>query len=401
MLSKATLNFTGDIMADINQNNACKTGDGFDYNKIFKAVSAHLWDADYCVGNLETPIAGESYGYSEKLYSFNTPKEFLGSLKNAGFNMLTTANNHCLDRGIQGLLKTIENLEEYDFDHIGTYKSEADRNQPFIRNINGIKIAFVNYTYGTNAFVNHCFLKENERFAINLFQPQETRPGSIHLLNNAEKISNDVIKLYYQPNSFVEEVETSYLAKLSGDIKQCRHQGADFIFVIMHSGGQYNPAPDAYTEYLVQKITLAGADMIIGHHPHVVQQYTSKPKGIPVAYSLGNFSFTPEQSPESRDNPISATSIILKVELQKNDNKTKISKIQFVLSRSATQPDGKTLVLPLYDLIKENADPDSKKILLEENQYIVNQFRGLPENTRIDLRREYEIPQLTTPSTNQ
>ena len=128
--------------------------------------------SNYIIGNLETPLAGEELVYSSHKWSFNTPDCFAESLKKAGFNLLTTANNHCLDRGKIGLLNTLKTLDRYGLEHIGTYAQKSDKEKIFIKDIGGLRFAFLSYTYGTNASLNGEYLGE-DRYMVNLFQDQE------------------------------------------------------------------------------------------------------------------------------------------------------------------------------------------------------------------------------------
>ena len=110
--------FTGDILIYQSQDKGCLNKDGKrDYSPIFAQVKPLLDDADYVVGSLETTLAGAKAGFTNASYSFNTPDELLSALKWAGFDMLTTANNHCFDRGFEGHARTIEMLEKNGFDY--------------------------------------------------------------------------------------------------------------------------------------------------------------------------------------------------------------------------------------------------------------------------------------------
>ena len=127
------ITFTGDIMCYPRITDVAKG----DYTPIF-SLAENLSNCDYLVGNLETPIAGEDLEYTHERYCFNTPIGFLEAIKSAGFNLLSLANNHCMDRGEEGIIRTLENCRKYGFDTIGVYKTEEERNSVFIKEINGI-----------------------------------------------------------------------------------------------------------------------------------------------------------------------------------------------------------------------------------------------------------------------
>lgn len=380
----ARLSFTGDIMCNREQLTACRTASGYDFHAVFERSAGLLADTDYLVGNLESPFAGEEAGYSSVLYSFNTPDSFLSALKDAGFDLVSTANNHCLDRDVTGLKRTLDALDRAGLAHTGTARSVGERDAVFLREINGIRVAFLSYTYGTNAFANHIFLREEESWAVNLFQPQETLPGSIHLLDPAETIAAKMKEYGTAENVSI------HLERLREDIRNSRSAGADFVIVLMHSGGQYNIPPDPYTEFLVGKIREFGADLIIGNHPHVVQK-TAIGGACPVFYSLGNFAFTPGESPENLRHPISSTALILKIGLEKENSGTRLVSVSYSITRSVLLEDGRSVTVPFYDLLSSESDPGKRASLLEDLRRVVNTFRNTPLSDPVEIASEYSM----------
>lgn len=358
MTRHASIIFSGDIMSNIAQNHACRTsGNSYDYSDVFSRVKSILSSADYRVGNLETPFAGAEYEYSGKQYSFNTPLEFAQAVKDANFNLVSLANNHCLDRGVEGLYRTLDNLDKISLPAIGCARNAVEREKPFIADINGIATGFLSYTYGTNAFANSCFIPDEESYCVNLFQPQETREGSIHLLNSEDVIASETQKLYGTQNDVFKRHIAPYLEQMKNDITRLRNNGAEYIIMLMHSGGQYNPFPDSYTRELVKRIREAGADAIIGNHPHVVHECIFDPD-FTVAYSLGNFTFTPGDSPASKLNPISAVSVAATLEIEETDGKIKAKSINAIPLRSVILEDGRSVVSPV-----ESNDADAEAVL--------------------------------------
>ena len=136
-----------------------KPNNEYNFDKCLSGIKHFFEKSDYISGNLETPITKNNLGLTEQNFSFNTPMEFAKAIKNNNINLLTTANNHALDRGKKGLLETLECLEDLSIEHIGTYKSKEERNKTFIKDIDGVKFAFISYTYGTNANMNKCYFK--------------------------------------------------------------------------------------------------------------------------------------------------------------------------------------------------------------------------------------------------
>ncbi len=240
--------FAGDAMQHIAQvNSAKRAGDLYDYSECFTEVKDYVSSADYAVVNFETTLGGKPYtGYP----CFSTPDSYADALAATGFDLFLNANNHTLDRGYKGLIKTIETLDKKDIPHIGTYvnKSSREMSVPYIKNIKGIKIAFLNYTYGTNGI----------------------------------KPTNGV-KVNY--------IDT---LQIKQDIVKSREVGAEVITVAIHWGEEYNLLPNRSQKKLADFLCNQGVDLIIGGHPHVIQpmeiRHSEKyNKDCLVVYSLGNF----------------------------------------------------------------------------------------------------------------
>ena len=133
------------------QIDAARQGDGYNYNDCFRHVKKEISEADMAIGNLEVTLGGKPYrGYP----AFSAPDEYLYAIKEAGFDVLLTANNHCLDKGKLGLERTILMLDSLKIHHAGTYRNpeERHRNYPLLIEKNGFRIVLLNYTYGTNGF---------------------------------------------------------------------------------------------------------------------------------------------------------------------------------------------------------------------------------------------------------
>ncbi len=384
-----TLTFTGDIMCQIPQTAACTTAHGYDYSPVFRHVRALLSGGDYLVGNLETPIAGKQAGLSSAMYAFNTPIEFAEELRRVGFDLVSTANNHCMDRGIEGLYATLDSLDKVGLAHVGTARTPKERETPFIREIGGIRVGFVAYTYGTNAFAHHTFLQPGEEHAVNLFMPEETLEGSIHLLD--EDTIPALTQAYYgQKSEVFDRCIAPHLRQMAGDVTRLRENGAQFIVFIMHSGGQYNPLPEAYTLELARRIRETGVDLIVGHHPHVIHPMPVE-DGCPTAYSLGNFSYTPNFSPVGAGKR-AEYSVVLRVDLEKqSEDKAAIAAMRFALCKSVFNRNGSTCVMTIPQLLAEAADEQERAALLRDNQFFVNKFRCTPEDTPVEVQDWYEV----------
>lgn len=249
--SKATLLFAGDAMthqAQLDQAKKLGTNGNYDFSDCFTLIAPEISKADYAVVNLETPLGGGRGGYTG-FPCFSAPDSYAVALKKAGFDLFLTANNHTLDRGDSGLRRTISVLDSLQIPHTGTFRDASERAKkvPFIADINGIKVAFLNYTYGTNGIT--------------------ARDGA-----EVSLIDRDAIKR---------------------EIKSARDAGAELIAVCPHWGVEYQLHEHASQRSLTDFLLAEEVDMIIGSHPHVVQpmKMMSTPSGkqVPVVYSLGNF----------------------------------------------------------------------------------------------------------------
>lgn len=245
-----TVSFVGDLMCHSTQFNYAKVeNDSFDFRPVYREIKNFLSSADFTIGNLETVAAGRSADYSGYPF-FNTPDDFIVALKHAGFDLLVTANNHSLDKGEKGVLRTIEQITLNELQYAGTYNSESDRDSIRVLNLNGIKIAILSYTYGTNGIPK----PKGKDYIVNLID----------------------------------------FGLVESDINSARNR-AEIIIIYYHFGEEYERLPNQNQKDIVEKTINFGADIIIGSHPHVIQpvEYfkTSGAKldtGF-VAYSLGNF----------------------------------------------------------------------------------------------------------------
>ena len=246
--SEADLVFVGDAMQHQGQLDAARSGKDYDYTGCFDAIEPLISLADYAVVNLETPVSSPPYsGYP----CFNAPPAFIDALADAGFDLFLTANNHTLDRGARGLRKTIEELDVRKLAHTGTYANESARTKalPKVLDINGFKIGFLNYTYGTNGI--------------------SPRDGVV-----VDYIDRPAIRT---------------------DVEAARKTGAELICVCIHWGDEYKLLPNTSQRHLADFLEAIGVDMIIGGHPHVIQPMELRPnkyypeKNVLLVYSLGNF----------------------------------------------------------------------------------------------------------------
>ena len=242
------LTFVGDAMQHAPQITAAQQADGtYDYSQCFQHLVDDINWADLAVVNLECPLGGKPYtGYP----CFSAPDSYARQLRDVGFDLFLTANNHCLDRRDKGLVRTCQTLDSLGIPHIGTYRNqqERDRTIPLIVNVKGMKIAFLDYTYGTNGI----------------------------------PIQGDVIV------DFIDQ------QRIANDIATARERGAHAICVNLHWGIEYQLKPVAEQRTLAEFLVTQGVDLIIGGHPHVVEpmevRYSKEyDKNVLLVYSMGNF----------------------------------------------------------------------------------------------------------------
>lgn len=243
-VSTAKISATGDILMHMPCIEAGQNSDGsYSFDHFFKYVKDYVSGADYAVANLETTLAGLDNGYNYSGYpAFNCPDGIVASLKNTGFDMLLTANNHCYDTRSKGYHRTQQVLTDAKFDYIGTVPDE-DTPQYLIKDVNGIAVGMVCYTYEDNS------------------DPNTVAPNGIIMKDADEKLIN----------SFnVNELDTFY-KRIEDQIRQMKDQGAEALVLYIHWGVEYQLTENQTQNTIAQKMCDLGIDVIVGGHPHVIQ----------------------------------------------------------------------------------------------------------------------------------
>lgn len=246
---KITFLFAGDIMGHDEQIWSAENREThtFNYDDVFRFISPVVRKADIAIANLEVTLAGKPYkGYPQ----FSSPVELAVACRNAGFDCLVTANNHSADRGKQGIISTINNLDSLGIPHTGTFLNRVSRDtlSPIMISRNGISVALLNYTFSTNG------IKVPEPVIVNM-------------------LDKEVI---------------------TGDLKKARNKKSDIVVLFLHWGTEYDTVPSKSQTDLAKYLLSSGADLVIGSHPHVLQKMVwhkdqeSGKDGI-VVYSLGNY----------------------------------------------------------------------------------------------------------------
>lgn len=319
------ITFLGDIMGEPSTIKTAKQKDGtYNFDYVFKNVQPILDESDYIVGNLETPLATPEMTYSDDFADFGVPDSYVDALLKAGINLISTANNHTFDRKFEGLVHTIEVLDEKGIPHTGSFLPGKNREEAAYFELEGVKFAVVAYTYSTNfkASGKKCKLEGEYAHSVNMLRPQEetvflpstvARPYETHWFDKLTKkfISYDmrgrIKRVFGVPHAYARidnnlNVETMapYVEQFQSDIRKAKEK-ADVVIFYPHTGGQFEPTPGTFTEYVVEKAVEAGADMVLASHAHVVQKAEMK-DGVLRAYSLGNHNMDPNSGlivPES------------------------------------------------------------------------------------------------------
>jgi len=216
---------------------------GFDYP--FANTAQELRRGDIAMGNLEAPLTRGGREYRDKTYRFRAEPAAAAALKRAGFSVLTLANNHMMDYGDEGLRDTLATLSRHGIAHTGAGVSLADARRETVIVVRGKRVAFLAYSL---TFPAEFYAGANRA---------GTAPG--------------------------------YASHVQKDIQRAK-TGADYVVVSLHWGEERAEFPKQYQVETARQAIDAGADAIIGHHPHVLQGIEFY-RGRPILYSLGNFAF--------------------------------------------------------------------------------------------------------------
>jgi len=291
----------GDIMFHMSQikGGYDESTDTYDFNPFFEEIKPFIEEADIAFGNFEGTTAGLDNGNVYKAWPvFNVPDETLDAIKNAGFDVLSTINNHSIDMGKQGIIRTIHQINQRDMLHIGTRTSPEEKRVLLLEE-KDIKVAVIAYTYGCNGLEQ--YLTEDE--------------------------------LGYMVNIIDEN-------KIKEDIEYSKENNADVIIAFMHWGGEYQRDPSAVQRNLADMMLNNGVDIILGSHPHVVQDSKTleidKEKKF-IAYSMGNFISNQRYETLVHEYPnvntyFTEDGVLINLEIEKDmeTNKTRLKGIEYI-----------------------------------------------------------------------
>lgn len=348
--NKIVIVFAGDIMGHDTQITGAyiDSSKTYDYEPTFRYIRDYITSADIAVGNLEVTLAGPPFrGYPQ----FSSPDELAVAAKNAGFDVFVTANNHALDRGVAGMHRTIRVLDSLNFIHAGIYRNPEERSirYPIIIESKGIRLALLNYTYGTNG-------------------------------------------LKVPAPNIVNRIDTAQMRK---DILKAKMASPDYILCAIHWGAEYEREENKKQRQLARFMLDQGVDGIIGSHPHVVQPIklenctsSDSIKKCPVVYSLGNF--VSNQRARYKDG-----GIMVEIHLSKNDTSVAFDSIAYlpywVYREKITEEKHIFYVVP----VKKYENNSTTLNFNENDLWRFNRFKS-DTRTHLKAAKESDFYNLTT-----
>ncbi len=332
--------------------------DNYNYALLFEKIAPDLGAADITFANLETPVdhTAAVAGYP----AFNARPELLSALKKAGVDIVSLANNHARDAGADGLLRTLQNIGAAGLAVVGAGKARVESLAPVYLSSQGVMTAFLAYTYGTNRGLPK---KRKGSPAVNIL-----RSGS------REDLAAAIIQ--------VKEARTH----------------ADLVVVSLHWGDEYKSVPTAWQKQAAIELVEAGADIILGHHPHVLQpieSYTAKDgRRTVIAYSLGNFissqNYGVSLKNKTNARALRGDGVILMIYAEKEQGKTTIVRSAFQPIWSFREKVGASMVARPVSLSREivklsaiakrtKKEEGTLQLLTYRQKVILNTIRATPE----------------------
>ncbi len=266
-VSRGTVTITGDVMLHMPIVNSVNASGSYDFSEVFRYIAPRVTSANYAVANLETTLSGTDSKEYTGYPNFNSPDSIASALQSSGFDMLLTANNHCYDYGTQGLKRTLEVVSGQSLATLGTVSSAGTPNHT-VKDVNGIKIGMVCYTYGVIG-------DDPTRPTINGMTTDAAAAGLINAFD------------YDHLDRFYEEIAAHMEAMAA--------KGAEAYVVYIHWGEEYQTQQNGQQQAIAQKLCDLGVDVIAGSHPHVVEPMelltSTMDSGHKTVclYSMGNF----------------------------------------------------------------------------------------------------------------
>ncbi len=333
--STAKISAVGDILCQMDMIQDAQNEDSYDFSYMFDNITKYVKKSDIAIGTLETNFTSNRYSGVGK---YNTPTEFLTAVKNSGISLVSLAHNHVLDYGEDGLNQTISKIHEKGMSITGIQNNEENENSEFtgnIKEVNGIKIAFLSYTYGLS---NENEVSEEEKSKVNIFS---------------------------------EELALK-------DIQYAK-ENSNYIIVIMHWGDVNSSTITDYQNNITGFLVNNDVDMILGSHPSVVEPMkiiqNAEGKNILVAYSLGNYISSLKY--ENAD-----VELILNIQIAKSEDQEKavLQKVDYTpiyVLDNGTKSEKRFELTDMKQLAKDYANGETSKISRKKYDEIIKKLDEL------------------------
>lgn len=332
----------GDVLIHDRLYTSMKTSDGYDFRPALTYIKDIVKDYDLAYYNQETILGGSEIGLSS-YPSFNSPYEVGDAMIDAGFNLVSLATNHTLDRGEKAITNSINYWNgKNDVLTAGSYLSSEDRNKINIREVNNITYTMLNYTYGTNGIK----VPSGKDYFVNVWPCNGSNP------------------------SYDSEYQ-EYKRIVKEDVERVRDK-VDLLIVAMHWGVEYTHTPTAYQIDMANYLESLGVNIIIGTHPHVVMPITFINDTL-VIYSLGNFLSAQETNIDYNTTVGLLSTIKITKYIDKDNNSSiKLSDINNELVYTYSKNNNDYKVIPF-------SNPDIKTYL-SDCERIYNKYSSVIKN---------------------
>lgn len=356
------ITFAGDLILLEDQVKRAYNGEEYVFDDVFEYAEKYISSADLAIGVFEGPMAGEEAGYSSSNFNdsktlyLNFPDSFASAVKNAGFDLVTTASNHLLDRDVNGAVRTLDVLDEIGLEHIGSYRNADEKQDSRIKLIerDGLKIAVLAYTYGSNNY-----------------EVADLSDGGLSYITSV--ISGTSGELFEKLKKNVEK-----------DFADAKALAPDLIIVLPHIGTQFSNSSDEEQNLWFDIFKQNGADIILGDHPHavepaVLEEYNGR--RVFTAYCPGNFANIYREKQGD-------TSMLVDVYIDRNDKKIIGGSVVPLYTQSPA--DGNYRALPIFDIMN---DPSLRKQLSTDD--IERAGTANATVTRVVFGHEMDITSVT------
>lgn len=390
------ITIVGDIMCERPILHAGKQADGsYDFRPIFEQVKPMFAKSDYVIGNMEFPVGGEDLTYGDSFFVFNAPDAYAEAIKDAGIDLVSTINNHTLDRGFEGAVRTMQTLDKLGLPYVGTCLPDQERQEAYYFELDGVKFAVIAYTYGINkrtpedekyADSMNCLAKAGNRVCGKKIYPKSIFDKLIKNESRRERIKKrlHIPTLPIQVDTLINhDMVYEYTERFCDDLKAAKEK-ADFVICYPHTGGQFNIEIGDFTKTVFEKALACGADAILASHSHCVQKAEFRGE-VPCAYSLGNF------------NMVGDTEVTVKkffpdygLAMHLYMDGKRLDKVTFSITKAIMKDNEQIVVWPVDALYDSFQCKRQKKNLLKEVKQILAVVTGKEYDSDV-IRAEYDL----------